>query len=139
MLQLKGKPLFGFLLFLAVFLQGVMPFIHAHTGVSSTTGLHAPEIPAIYHSIDNPEFFIEASKPADDSAIVKVGTARTNENVDIGFNPVCLAVILATVLCQKLTMLFAGILPAPTHRIGFSFYRSESYPPPTLAPPIYTL
>lgn len=116
-----------------------MPFIHAHTGVSSTTGIHAPEIRANYHSIDNPEFFIEASKPADDSTIVKVGTARTNENVDLGFIPVCLAVILAIVFCQQIITLFAGMLPEPAHRIGFSFYSSESYPPPTLAPPIYTL
>lgn len=139
MSQLKGKFLFKFVLFLAVFLQGVMPFLHAHTGVSTITGLHAPEIVANYHSFDHSAFFTEASKPSDESTIVKVGIARANENVDLSFIPACLAIILATVSSQQFTRLFTGFLPEPAHRFGFSFYSSESYPPPTLAPPTHTL
>lgn len=139
MLQLKGKPLFRLVLVLAVFLQGIMPFLHAHTGVSTITGLHAPEVVANYHSFDNSAFFTEASKPSDESTIVKVGIARANENVDLSFIPVCLAIILATLSSQQFPRLFTGYLPKTAHRFGFSFYSSESYPPPTLAPPTRTL
>lgn len=139
MLQLKGKPLYRFVLFLAVFLQGVMPFIHAHTGTSTITGLHAPELRADYHSIGYPSLITEASKPADESTIVKVGTARANEKVDLGFVPACLAVILAAVFSQQLILLSAGMLSTPARRLGFRFYSSESYPPPSLAPPVHTL
>ena len=64
----------SFLLLLVIVLQGMIPFLHAHTGISSLTGVHAPDLMVSHHQVyDNAKLQL-ASKSTEESFAVQVGS-----------------------------------------------------------------
>ena len=138
MCWLKGKPFLILMLFLAVFLQGALPFIHAHTGLSSITGIHTPEAQSNPLSIKNTLSFVKVSKAGEESTVVTVGTARLAENDDLSRGLEDVYQVFDRVFTQPTTKPDLIAFSTTSDGLVFSFYSSESYPPPALAPPSHT-
>lgn len=139
MCWLKRKPFLIFMLLLAVFLQGVLPFIHAHTGVSSISGIHTPEAQTNPVSIKNTLTFLKVSKAGEESNVVTVGTARLAENDDLSLGLEDVYQVLDRVIAQPAAKPDLIAFSTACDGLVLSFYSSESYPPPALAPPSHTL
>jgi len=138
-MHIKGKPFLGFVLFLLVFLQGVMPFVHAHTGVSSITGIHTPEARSGFHSLKESLCFVETSKAVDESTVVTVGAARIDEKESLNLCDVHVFRVSVRPLVRPLVKSHLNVLTRFRDRLVLGFYKSETHPPPTLAPPSQAL
>lgn len=136
---IRGKFFFGVVFFLVVFLQGVMPFIHAHTGLSSVTGIHTPEVRTNKLVLKSVSSFKHVSKSSDESAAIQVGTAKANENTDLALSAVEFVTAFAYLVFKPTDTLLIARSTVFVDRTSFGFYSSESYPPPSLAPPSLSL
>lgn len=134
----KRKPLACFLLLLAIFLQGMLPFLHAHTGLTAITGVHAPDARVYDYSIESRTHFSQTSLTDEEESVVKVGVGLSHKDNDPtvsrnGFNDTDLSRLPRPVLnLARITR------PAREHSRSFIFYASERLPPPALAPPAQT-
>ena len=116
-----------------------MPFIHAHIGVSSITGIHTPEVWSEHHVSKGDSPFLQASKTGDDSIVVTVGTARVAEKDHLYLTATGFPQVFVRLLAVPPAASYTNPWRSLRHRSVLTFYRSESYPPPTLAPPAQSL
>ena len=136
---MKRSPFVGFVLLLAILLQGVMPFLHAHTGVSTVTGIHAPEAQVTDYSSAKRLSFEHLSKTDEESSLVKVGAGRSNEDTELAVDLISLPASLADAPAKAAVVRRIGVGLQLFAWQGAPFYDSEKYPPPALAPPTQTL
>ena len=138
MLVKQRTHLLGFMLLLVVLLQGMVPFLHAHTGKSSVTGIHAP-LPSYSerYSYESTELTL-ASKPSDESYAVQVGSELSNEDDGLALGQTFVRYVFWVLDKASSTVNFTLFVVAPD-REPLSFYGSEHYPPPSLAPPTQLL
>lgn len=139
MATLKRNPFVDLVLLLAILLQGVVPFLHAHTGVSTVTGIHAPEAQLIDYSATKRLSFEHLSKTDEESSVVKVGAGRSNEDSELATHLISPSASLADVPAKVAVVRQIGVGPQIFVWQGAPLYDSEKYPPPALAPPTQTL
>ncbi|WVH09645.1 MAG: hypothetical protein EoVTN8_1077 [Fluviibacter phosphoraccumulans EoVTN8] len=72
--------LLGFMLLLVVLPQGMVPFLHAHTGKSPVTGTHAPLSNVSEYKIHNSSELGLYSRSSEESYAVQVGSELSNED-----------------------------------------------------------
>jgi hypothetical protein len=135
MASYRWKPFVGLILLLAVFLQGVTPFLHAHTGISTLTGIHAPDASAQDHAVKQTPGFEQATRANEESFAVTVEPGISDEDNNLTLSSIALASIFLGEVTKITAKLYKSILLEFSQRLVYSFYSSESYPPPALAPP----
>ena len=134
----RYKILVRFMLLLVIALQGMLPFLHAHTGKSSVTGIHAPDFNVSHHHTNQSSRLEFASKSSEESFAVQVGSELSNEDERLAFGQIFIRNVFWVLNKPSATINFTAFLAAPD-REQLSFYRSEHYPPPSLAPPTQLL
>ena len=139
MVAIKRSLFAGFVLLLAILLQGVTPFLHAHIGVSTVTGIHAPEARATDYSVIKRLSLEYLSETDEDSSVVTVGAERSNEDTKLAVNLARLSVSLTDVPAKPTVMRRIGIGLQTFAWQSLPLYDSEKHPPPALAPPTQTL
>ena len=130
--------LLGFMLLLVVLLQGMVPFLHAHTGKSSVTGIHAPLSNVSEYKIHNSSELGLYSRSSEESYAVQVGSELSNEDDGLVLGQTFLRYVFWVLDKASSTVNFTLFVAAPD-REPLSFYSSEHYPPPSLAPPTQLL
>lgn len=128
---LRSKPLLSFILFLAVILQGLTPFIHAHTGASTQIGLHMHVAGAeSATSFDGKP--ASASMSSEESPEVGVPTSRQSDHFDFDLPDLLSFVFLLFPL--MVVLFYQNISPIG---LGFIARRNQAQNslPPALAPP----
>ncbi len=134
MCTIGRKSILGLVLLLVIFLQGMTPFLHAHTGLSSRTGLHTPDA-SIGHAQVHKNTSVELnSKLDDESYVVQVGSGLSNEYEKLTLSHILVRNVFWCVTKPNLTS-FVTSFQSESIRVLLSFYRSEAHPPPSLAPP----
>ncbi len=134
MFGIKNKTLLLFVLLLAICLQGILPFLHAHRGHSSLSGLHTPDgIASSYqsHQSSNVEL---VSKSDDESYVVQIGSELSKELEKFSLIHTLVRSAFWSATKPNSTTLLTRFQPEP-HSVRLSFYDSEADPPPSLAPP----
>lgn len=134
MARLKWKPFVELLLLLAILLQGLLPFLHAHTGFSSRSGLHTPDAVISHvqaHSNTNPAL---TSKSEEESSVVQIGSGLSNEDERLALTHLIGRDVFWSITKPNITSFLASF-PSEPNRALLSFYRSEAHPPPSIAPP----
>ena len=130
--------LLGFMLLLVVLLQGMVPFLHAHTGKSSVTGIHAPLSNLSEYKINNSSELGLYSRSSEESYAVQVGSELSNEDDGLALGQTFVRYVFWVLDKASPTVNFTSFVVAPD-REPLSFYSSEHYPPPSLAPPTQLL
>lgn len=130
--------LLGFMLLLVVLLQGMVPFLHAHTGKSSVTGIHAPLSNISENKIHNSSELGLYSRSSEESYAVQVGSELSNEDNGLALGQTFVRYVV-WVLDKALSTVNLTVFVGATDREPLSFYSSEHYPPPSLAPPTQLL
>ena len=134
MFGIKNKTLLLFVLLLAICLQGILPFLHAHRGHSSQSGLHTPDgIASSYLSHQSTETEL-VSKSDDESYVVQIGSELSKELEKFSLIHTLVRTAFWSATKPNVTTLATRFQQEP-NRVRLSFYRSEADPPPSLAPP----
>ncbi len=131
---LRSKPLLVVIFLLAVVLQVLTPFLHAHTGASSQFGLHLHVASTGFESSAASEsakvFFTSTTE---ESPEVGVPASRQSEKFDLlilSFYALTLFALVYAVSCLKQIYYFCSV-------DRFAFQRhAQSSPPLSLAPPL---
>jgi hypothetical protein len=132
----KRESLLGLLLLLVIVLQGMIPFLHAHTGLSSLSGIHTPDSIVSYHHTyqsASPEL---ASTSPEESFVVQVGSVLSNEDERLKLGQFYVRNVFFDLKKPAVTPNLSLVLTA-SNRAPLSIYSSEAYPPPGLAPPTH--
>ena len=131
---LRSKPLLVVALFLAIILQLLTPFLHAHTGASSQHGLHLHVDSAGFESANTSEVgkvFITTS--TEESPEVGVPASRQSDQFDLvtlNFYVLALfALVYATYAARPIFHFYS------LDRFAYQRY-AQSSPPLSLAPPL---
>lgn len=133
MVVLRSKPLLVITLFLAVVLQGLMPFLHAHTGASSQVGIHLHNSSAGVQSAVNLETQKALlSSTSGESPEVGVPASRQNEQLAFDLPDLLVLVFLAFPLASF--FVYRNLLGAESVFL-FHKLQAQNLPPPALAPP----
>ena len=131
---LRSKPLLAAALFLAIILQVLTPFLHAHTGASSQYGLHLHVASTGFESANASETgkaFM--TTPTEESPEVGVPASRQSDQFDL------------VIINFYVLVLFALVYATYATRPIFHFYNldrfayqryAQSSPPLSLAPPL---
>jgi len=131
---LRSKPLVALSLFLAIILQVLTPFLHAHTGASSQYGLHLHVASTGFESASASEFGkVYVTNTTEESPEVGVPASRQSDQFDL--------VILNSYVLALFALVWATYIVRPLSRLwGFDRFayqrRSQSSPPLSLAPPL---
>ena len=131
---LRSKPLLVVALFLAIILQVLTPFLHAHTGASTQYGLHLHVVSTGFESANASEtgkMLITAS--TEESPEVGVPASRQSDQFDL--------VILNFYVLALFALAYAACAARPIFHFysldRFAFHRyAQSSPPLSLAPPL---
>ena len=134
MLSKKRDSFLGLLLLLVIFLQGIMPFLHAHTGFSSESGFHTPDASVIHAQVHKSTILELTTKSVDESYAVQIGSGLSNEVEKFDLIHFFVRAIFWSATKSNETTLLTTFQPE-SNKARSSFYRSEAYPPPSLAPP----
>ena len=130
---LRSKPLLLAALLLAIILQVLTPFLHAHTGRSSQFGLHLHVASTGFESANAPEVGkVYLTSVTEESPEVGVPTSLQNEKFDL------------IALCFYALAFFILVYSASSGRQiyffsvdRFAYQRyAQSSPPLSLAPPL---
>ena len=131
---LRSKPLLVAALFLAIILQVLTPFLHAHTGASSQYGLHLHVISAGFESANASETgkaFVTTS--TEESPEVGVPASRQSDQFDLVilnfYVLVLVALVYATYAARPISHFYS------IDRFAYQRY-AQSSPPLSLAPPL---
>ena len=135
MALLRSKPLLVVVFFLAIVLQGLTPFLHAHTGASSQFGLHLHVANTGFESAVKAEtgkvFF---TSTVEESPEVGISSSRQGERFDfVVLHLTGLAFLILVFVSTGERRVFAYF---SVDRFAHRHY-SQSSLPPTLAPPSY--
>jgi len=132
---LRSKPLLVAALFLAIILQVLTPFLHAHTGASSQFGLHLHVVNTGFESANASEtgkVFLTSS--TEESPEVGVPASRQSEEFDL------LILNFYVLALYALVYLAGGVGKVSSFysvdRFAYQRY-AQSSPPLSLAPPQY--
>ena len=133
MYLLRSKPLLSVILFLAVVLQGLIPFLHAHTGASSQIGLHMHVVDSGFESVapDGGKRKL-SSTTSGESPEVGVPASRQNDQFDFDL-PDLLSLIFLTLPLIAVFVYqnrFGGRYVFTVHKA-----QAQNSLPPALAPP----
>jgi ABC-type Na+ efflux pump permease subunit len=133
MATLRHKYLLGLILFFAVVLQGLTPFLHAHTGASSKFGLHMHVVSAGIEAVATPQNQMRLIS-ADTSESPEVGVPASRENEAFAFDlPDVLALVFLVI---PLVILFSYLsLLKFEYVLFFKKIHAQNSLPPALAPP----
>ena len=130
---LRSKPLLLLALFLAVVLQGLMPFLHAHTGASTQVGIHL-------HGVNSGVSPVSAEGkrlilPSTSSESPEVGVPASKQNDQFDFDIPDLLSLVLLVIPLLLGFAYRKTLFSAD---GSLSHRSQSQNslPPALAPPV---
>ena len=134
MLSKKRGSFLGLLLLLVIFLQGIMPFLHAHTGFSSESGFHTPDASLIHAQIHKSTSVELTTKSDDESYVVQIGSELSKELEKFSLIHTLVRTAFWSATKPNVTTLATRFQQEP-NRVRLSFYRSEADPPPSLAPP----
>lgn len=118
--------------FLAVILQGLTPFLHAHTGVSSQIGLHLHLSGTAAESSNSSKAELFLTSTSEESPEVGVPQSRQNDHVDFE-----LADLLSLAFLLLPLIFFVAHPAMPSFGIDRAVYRyrAQNSLPPALAPP----
>ena len=134
MFGIKNKTLLLFVLLLAICLQGILPFLHAHRGDSSQSGLHTPDgVASSYQSHQSTETEL-VSKSNDESCVIQIGSELSKELEKFDLIHTLVRTAFWSATKSNVTIQSTRFQQEP-NRVRLSFYRSEADPPPSLAPP----
>jgi hypothetical protein len=131
---LRSKPLFVAALFLAIVLQVLTPFLHAHTGASSQFGLHLHVTNTGFESARATEVGkVFLTTTTEESPEVGVPASRQSDQFDL--------VILNFYVLALFALVYATYTSCPISyfftldRFAYQRY-AQSSPPLSLAPPL---
>ena len=133
------KPVAYFLLLLAILLQGILPFLHAHTGLSAITGIHTPDARAVDYPTRTHSSFKQVFQTDEEASVIKVGAGLSHKDSEPAFDLNGFNNVFQNKLPRPILDLYLSTLTATAHKLDVNFYSSERLPPPTLAPPTQTL
>ena len=131
---LRSKPLFAAALFLAIILQVLTPFLHAHTGASSQFGIHLHVASTGFESAQATEAGkVFLTNTNEESPEVGVPVSRQSDQFDL--------VILNFYVLALFALAYAACAARPIFYFysldRFAFHRyAQSSPPLSLAPPL---
>ena len=134
MSELRSRSLLFTALFLAIILQVLTPFLHAHTGASNQSGLHLHVASTGFESAQATEAgkaFL--TNTAEESPEVGVPASRQSDQFDLG--------ILSFYVFALFALVYAAYISRPNpyfftlNRFAFQRY-AQSSPPLSLAPPL---
>jgi hypothetical protein len=131
---LRSKPLFVAALFLAIILQVLTPFLHAHTGASSQFGIHLHVASTGFESAQATEAGkVFLTNTNEESPEVGVPVSRQSDQFDLvilNFYVLALfALVYATYTSRPISYFFT------LDRFAYQRY-AQSSPPLSLAPPL---
>lgn len=135
----QRKSVAYFLLLLAIFLQGFLPFLHAHTGLSAITGIHTPDTRAYDYSIKKHSSFEQIVQTDEDASVVKVGAGLSLKDSDTLLDLSSFNNLFWGKFHRPTLDLYLSTLSAISDRLDGHFYSSERLPPPAMAPPAQIL
>ncbi|MBU3541402.1 hypothetical protein ICN33_09025 [Polynucleobacter sp. UB-Tiil-W10] len=131
---MRSKPLLVAALFLAIILQVLTPFLHAHTGASSQYGLHLHVASMGFESANaskTGKAFITTS--TEESAEVGMPASRQSDQFDLVilnfYVLVLVALVYATYAARPISHFYS------IDRFAYQRY-AQSSPPLSLAPPL---
>jgi hypothetical protein len=131
---LRSKPLLVASLFLAIILQVLTPFLHAHTGASSQYGLHLHVASTGFESANASEAGkVLVTTSTEESPEVGVPASRQSDQFDL--------VILNFYVLALFALVYATYAARPIFHFysldRFAYQRyAQSSPPLSLAPPL---
>lgn len=128
---LRSKPTLLIALFLAVVLQGLMPFIHAHTGASTQVGIHLHSGNSGVSSVGVGGEQLILSSSSSESPEVGVPASKQNDQFDFHIPDLLSLVFL---LIPFLVFSFRKILFSADSSLSHR-NQSQNSLPPVLAPP----
>ena len=131
---LRSKPLLIAAVFLAIILQVLTPFLHAHTGASSQHGLHLHVDSAGFESANTSEVGkVFITTPTEESPEVGVPASRQSDQFDLVilnfYVLVLFALASATYIATPISHFYS------LDRFAYQRY-AQSSPPLSLAPPL---
>jgi len=127
---LRSKTFLAIVLFSAIILQGLIPFLHAHTGASSKSGLHVHVVSTGYESATEGKLSI--SNIDSESPEIGVPAARQSDQLDFQLaNLYLLAAFCLVLFTHLLQQAFVAFNPGVIAR---RIYRQGCLPP-AIAPP----
>jgi hypothetical protein len=130
----KRTTFLGFILLLVFLLQGMVPFLHAHTGMSSHSGLHSPSSLSSHHQISEIASSELASISPEESFAVQVETGLSKEHQLLVLGETFIRNAVWALTKPTSTIVLTSFLTV-LNREPQTFYSSEALPPPSIAPP----
>jgi hypothetical protein len=131
---LRSKPLLFAALFLAIILQVLTPFLHAHTGASSQFGLHLHVASTGFESAiasETGKLFLTST--AEESPEVGVPASRQSDQFNLIILNLYVLVLFALVYSAGGARNISSF--CSVDRFAYQKY-AQSSPPPSLAPPL---